>query len=111
MALVNRAKIMTAVAVPLLAASTILATAPSASAANSFTCKGYGRGGVTNASTPVHVAPSGSAAITSHIAAGRTVHLYYECINSAGNVWYEITGNIDGSMNSTARFIWSSYIK
>jgi len=37
--------------------------------------------------------------------------LYYECINSAGNVWYEITGNIDGSMNSTARFIWSSYIK
>lgn len=78
--------------------------------AGSFTCKEYGYGGVTNARTPVHVGPSGDSAVTGYIAAGSSVHLYYQCINSVGNVWYEITGHIDDGPGWEPRFIWSNYV-
>jgi hypothetical protein len=78
--------------------------------ADPFTCREYGYGGVTNARTPVHVGPSGDSTVTGYIAAGRTVHLYYECINSAGNIWYEITGHIDDGPGWEPRFIWSNYV-
>ncbi|MFE4212759.1 SH3 domain-containing protein [Streptomyces sp. NPDC056844] len=115
----KKTKTWTALALPVLVASAVLTAAPSAGAASvgtqaALTCKGYGKGGVTNASTPVHTGASASASVTSHIAAGRTVHLYYECINSAGNLWYEITGYLDTDAPGTpsrARFIYSGYIK
>lgn len=124
----KKTKTWTALALPVLVASAVLTAAPSAGAASAgtlaesggvstqaaLTCKGYGRGGVTNARTPVHTGASASASVTSHIDAGRTVHLYYECINSAGNVWYEITGYLDSDAPGTpsrARFIYGGYIK
>ncbi|MFJ8863486.1 SH3 domain-containing protein [Streptomyces sp. NPDC102451] len=124
----KKTKTWTAIALPLLVASAVLTAAPSAGAASAgtlatsggvstqatLTCKGYGKAGVTNARTPVHTGPSGSATVTGYIAAGRTTHLYYECINSAGNLWYEITGYLDSDAPGTpnrARFIYSGYLK
>lgn len=110
---------MAAFAAPASASSTTAAEAPTYSVASSgetvtlagaFTCKEYGYGGVTNARTPVHVGPSGDSAVTGYIAAGNTVHLYYQCINSAGNVWYEITGHIDDGPGWEPRFIWANYV-
>ncbi|WP_419993008.1 hypothetical protein [Streptomyces boninensis] len=76
-----------------------------------FTCNEWGRYGVTDRRTPVHVGPSGSSAVTGHIAAGERVRGYYRCINSAGNVWYEITGNLGNDMEEKdARFIYSGYL-
>ncbi|MFG2589964.1 SH3 domain-containing protein [Streptomyces sp. NPDC048438] len=123
----KRTKAWTALALPVLVASAVLTAAPSATAASAatlvasggvstqaaLTCRAYGRGGVTNARTPVHTGASGSSTVTSYISAGRTVHLYYECVNSAGNVWYEITGDLDDNAPGTpvnARFIYSGYL-
>ncbi|MFD6278345.1 hypothetical protein ACFWFI_22670 [Streptomyces sp. NPDC060209] len=123
----KKTKAWTAIGLPVLVASAVFSAAPSAGAASAdtlvasggvstqaaLTCKAYGRGGVTNARTPVHRGASGSSTVTSHIAAGRTVHLYYQCINSVGNVWYEITGDLDDNAPGTpvnARFIYSGYL-
>lgn len=112
----KKAKIWAAVAVPLLAASATFAAAPAGAAtpgpttkSGLFTCKLYAKGGTTIARTPVHVGPSSGARVTGYIAKGKVVHLYYECINSSGNIWYEITGDID-SGRDTSRFIWSAYV-
>ncbi|MEU8706361.1 SH3 domain-containing protein [Streptomyces sp. NPDC048565] len=117
----KRTKVWSAIALPVLIASAALTAAPSATAApaggtvtqGTLTCKGDGRAGVTNARTPVHTGASGSSTVTGYIAAGKTVHKYYECINSAGNVWYEITGHLDDDApgtDSRARFIWDGYL-
>ncbi|MGY3676378.1 hypothetical protein ACVWXU_000001 [Streptomyces sp. TE33382] len=102
----KRIKAWTAIALPVLVASAALTAAPSATAApahtpfgeittQAYTCKADGRAGVTNARTPVHTGPSADAPVTQYLPAGRTVHKYLECISAAGNIWYEITGNLD----------------
>ncbi|MEU2681541.1 SH3 domain-containing protein [Streptomyces sp. NPDC007107] len=124
----KRSKVWTAITLPVLVASAVLTAAPSAGAAStgsvvtsggastqggSLTCRFSGKAGVTNASTPVHTGASGSAPITHYLRAGEKIHFYFECINSVGNLWYEITGNIDENQPGTpvkARFIYSSYI-
>ena len=68
-----------------------------------FKCTEWGRYGVTNRRTAVHVGMSASSKVVGHIAKGERVRGYYRCTNSAGSIWYEITGD----MESSPRFIWS----
>ncbi|MFC4495715.1 hypothetical protein ACFPA8_16425 [Streptomyces ovatisporus] len=71
-----------------------------------FECREWGRSGVTDRRTAVHTGPSARSKVVGHIGKGRTVRGYYRCVNSAGNVWYEITGDFDNS----PRFIWSGNV-
>jgi hypothetical protein len=70
-----------------------------------FKCEEWGRYGVTNRRTAVHVGMSASSKVVGHIAKGKKVRGYYRC-TSGGSVWYEITGDLE----SSPRFIWSGNV-
>ncbi|MFJ6069605.1 hypothetical protein ACIQFU_01975 [Streptomyces sp. NPDC093065] len=61
---------------------------------------------VTKYRTPVHTGYYGSSTVTKTLAAKTSVRTYYKCVNSYGNVWYEITGKMDQD-TSKSRFIYS----
>jgi hypothetical protein len=71
-----------------------------------FKCEEWGRYGVTDRRTAVHVGMSASSKVVGHIAKGERVRAYYRCTNSSGSIWYEITGDIEDS----PRFIWSGNV-
>ncbi|MEU6657861.1 hypothetical protein [Streptomyces sp. NPDC046821] len=120
----KKIKAWTAMALPALMASAAVYAAPSATAAperttltsvgaispTALTCDFRPGLKVTNKRTPVHTGPSGKAPVTQYFAAGRKVNTYYECINSAGNLWYEITGKLDNGGSINGRFIYSGYL-
>ncbi|OEV11130.1 hypothetical protein [Streptomyces nanshensis] len=71
-----------------------------------FKCEEWGRTGVTDRRTAVHVGLSSSSKVVGYLAKGERVKGYYRCTNSAGNIWYEITGDVENS----PRFIWSGNV-
>lgn len=73
-----------------------------AAAKGPFKCSPWERTGVTDRRTAVHVGMSASSRVTGHIAKGEKVLAYYRCVNSKGEPWYEITGDLEAS----PRFIW-----
>jgi hypothetical protein len=71
-----------------------------------FKCEEWGRYGVTDRRTAVHVGMSAGSKVVGHIAKGERVRAYYRCTSSSGSIWYEITGDIEDS----PRFIWSGNV-
>lgn len=71
-----------------------------------FECSPWERTGVTDRRTAVHVGMSASSKVTGYIAKGEKVLAYYRCINSGGEPWYEITGDLEDS----PRFIWAGNV-
>jgi hypothetical protein len=68
-----------------------------------FECQEWGRYGVTDRRTAVHVGPSAGSKVVGYLAKGQQVRGYYRCTNSVGNIWYEITGDIEDA----PRFVYS----
>jgi hypothetical protein len=71
-----------------------------------FKCVAWGRTGVTDRRTAIHVGMSAGSKVTGYIKKGKKVRAHYRCTSSAGSIWYEITGDID----SSSRFIWSGNV-
>ncbi|MFJ5228063.1 SH3 domain-containing protein [Streptomyces sp. NPDC088400] len=99
----NKLRMWTAAAVPfVLAASTLMVTAPSAGAtaqacqSPGWSNKSTGVGHAKGASEPVHTGPNAGCTIIAYV--GQNIQMDYDCWfkNSAGNKWTHVQSSVDG---------------
>ncbi len=88
-----------------VAAATSAGTSTGTTPSVQFDCERWGRSGIVDERAPVRTGMSASAPIAYYVSKGEEIFAHYRCINSKGNAWYELSGNL-----SSGKFLYSGHV-